>query len=234
MVTKSTHTKRQCPRGYVPGSSRGPRTAVTLLAQVADLQRGQRIRERREELHLTQPAVVDLMEKAAYALPRSHELHPDNAGKAPVTLRGYQTYERGGGIVWEKAKLLAQVLQVDVEVLLNGDRRGEAPDPFPPIRRENGEDRLARMEQRLIGHAEHIEALLAQQDGVLREIKTEQAALRKLIAEQRELKAETDQIHRAILEIVAPHPPAEEPGPAEASARSGRAKKKRAATPSTR
>jgi hypothetical protein len=110
---------------------------------VADVQRGERIRERREELHLTQPAVVDLLEAAAYKLPRSHDLHPDKAGKPPVTLRGFQTYEAGGGIVWEKAKLLAQVLQMDVQEMMSGEPErtvingkvvqdaSVTPSPFP-------------------------------------------------------------------------------------------------------
>lgn len=94
--------------------------AGTNQPDTLDIARGERIKARRQELHLTQPAVVDLIEKAAYELPDTHELHPDRAGKAPVTLRGYQTYEGGGGIVWEKAKLLAQVLQIDVQEMMNG------------------------------------------------------------------------------------------------------------------
>jgi transcriptional regulator with XRE-family HTH domain len=103
-----------------------------LLAQVANIERGTRIRERREALHLTQPAVVELLEEAAKALPETHDLNPKKAGKAPVTLRGYQSYEQGGGIVWEKAKLLAGVLQMDVQSMMNGEPEGpaETPDPF--------------------------------------------------------------------------------------------------------
>jgi hypothetical protein len=143
MDTKSTHTQHRTQRRYAPGSSRGTRSATTLLAQVADIERGQRIRGRREELHLTQPAVVDLLEEAAAELPPTHELHPAKAGKAPVTLRGYQTYEQGGGIVWEKAKLLAQVLQIDVQTMMSGEPErtvingkvvqdaSVTPSPFP-------------------------------------------------------------------------------------------------------
>jgi hypothetical protein len=118
-----------------------------LLGELADKERGDRIRDRRDELHLTQPAVVELLEAAAWQLPESHELHPRTAGKnakppkpqkAPVTLRGYQSYEGGGGIVWEKAKLLAQVLQMDVRVMMSGDERAApAPDPFAKRRQED-------------------------------------------------------------------------------------------------
>lgn len=126
MSTKSRHTKRSGQRRYAPGTSRGRHSTTTLLAQVADIERGQRIKALREALHLTQPAVVDLMERAARELPEDHPLQ----GKAPVTLRGYQTYERGGGIVWDKAKLLAQALQTDVHEIMNGVR-SETPEPFP-------------------------------------------------------------------------------------------------------
>jgi transcriptional regulator with XRE-family HTH domain len=129
MSTQSTHTKHKRQRGYATGSLRGRHSAVTLRDQVADIERGIRIRERREELHLTQPAVVQLLEEAASRLPEDHDLHPARAGKAPVTLRGYQSYEQGGGIVWEKAKLLAQVLQLEVQAMMSGEPE-DTPDPF--------------------------------------------------------------------------------------------------------
>lgn len=149
MGPQSTHTKQKRQPRYAPGTSRKTRSAVTLLAQVADIERGTRIRERREELHLTQPAVVDLIEKAAWQLPRDHDLHPDKAGKAPVSLRGYQTYEQGGGIIWEKAKLLAQVLQMDVQTLMSGPsddadgrlRQVDTPELLTVL---NGENQFAQ------------------------------------------------------------------------------------------
>lgn len=159
MSTKATHTQHSRQRRYVAGSSRGTRSATTLLAQVADIERGTRIRERREELHLTQPAVVDLLEEAAKALPRSHDLHPSNLGKAPVTLRGYQTYEQGGGIVWEKAKLLAGVLQMDVQAMMSGPvEREQTPTPFAgqgdvTARLERIEQSLKRIEDAISGEA---------------------------------------------------------------------------------
>jgi hypothetical protein len=137
-----------------------------LLNQVADIERGQRIRGRREELHLTQPAVVDLMEEAAKALPDTHELHPSKLGRAPVGLRGYQTYEQGGGIVWEKAKLLAEVLHLDVQEMMEGPR--ETPDlltppPAPVDWYRRIEHRLDEHERILTGQSaalERIEAAL--------------------------------------------------------------------------
>lgn len=134
-----------------------------------DSERGQRIRERRMELHLTQPAVVEKIEELAWKLPRDHALQPANAAgedgtpRAPLSLRGLQTYERGGGIVWEKAKLLAQVLQMDPHVMMHGldgeddpesestpDLLGMAsPDAGLADRLDAIERSLARIEQAL-------------------------------------------------------------------------------------
>lgn len=172
MATKSTHTKQRAQRRYAPGTSRGTRSASTLLAQVADVQRGERIRERREELHLTQPAVVDLLDAAAYKLPRSHDLHPDKAGKPPVTLRGFQTYEAGGGIVWEKAKLLAQVLQMDVQEMMSGERvinggtfrQVDTPELLETL---NGDTSLSDVLAELLAAVNRQNQLLARQSDIL-------------------------------------------------------------------
>lgn len=150
MNTKSSTAKLGTQTRYVPGSSRGPRSVTTLLAQVDDIERGQRIKALRESLHLTQPAVVELVEQAAWALPAGHQLRPDVAGKPPatkppVTLRGYQTWEQGGGIAWEKAKLLAKVLQTDVRAMMNG-----VGDETPDLSRGAGEEsQLDRIEREL-------------------------------------------------------------------------------------
>jgi transcriptional regulator with XRE-family HTH domain len=124
---------------------------------VADLERGQRIKARREDLHLTQPAVVELLERAAQELPTDHPMHPDKLGKPPVTLRGLQTWEQGGGIAWEKAKLLALVLQTDVKVLINGVTN-TTPDLF--VKADGPVDeRLDRIEAALttmLGHVENL------------------------------------------------------------------------------
>jgi transcriptional regulator with XRE-family HTH domain len=178
-------------RRYAPGSSRGRHSTTTLLAQLQahieavaggqtdldDNERGQRIKARREELRLTQPAVVEMIEAEAWQLPADHPLRPDRAEKPPITLRGLQAWERGGGIVWEKAKLLAAVLRTDVDELLNGPKT-VAPDLFAP----NG----LPTEERLLALLSKIDARLDDQDKVLREIMAEQARLRSLMAQQDE------------------------------------------------
>lgn len=186
MATKSTHTQHSSHPRYAPGTSRGPRSAITLLAQVANIERGTRIRARREELHLTQPAVVDLLEEAAEALPESHELHPAKAGKPPVTLRGYQTYEQGGGIVWEKAKLLAQVLQMDVQTMMSGDEKTETPDLSKP----------AGIAGELASILQEIKDQLAEQTRVLNEIKT-------AVASEEQAKKETEEATKRLLAAAA-------------------------------
>lgn len=219
MHTKSRHTKPRSQRDYAPNSSRGRHSAGTLLAQVAaqlaeqgeqqavsDRERGDRIKARREELHLTQPAVVDLMEEAALALPRTHDLHPANAGKAPVTLRGFQTYERGGGIVWEKAKLLAQVLQMDVSEMMNGPRE-ETPDLVGALggREENSEPvdvRLDVVEGTLARILERIGQQLDAQTDVLNEIKDLLSSERESAATTRDAAADAREIVREIQEDV--------------------------------
>lgn len=128
MNTKS----RPAKNNYVPGASRQPRSVATLRAQMEDLARGERIKARRQALRLTQPAVVDLLAK--------------RAGAQVVTLRGYQTWEAGGGIRWDNAKVLAEVLDVDPEKLMVGgpyvDAR-ETPDPFATA----DSDLFARLDQ---------------------------------------------------------------------------------------
>lgn len=206
MDTQSTHTQHKRQRRYVPGSSRKPRSAATLLAQVADKQRGERIRERREELHLTQPAVVELLEEAAEALPPTHELHPEKLGKAPLTLRGLQTYEQGGGIVWEKAKLLAQVLQMDVQAMMSGEReQGPTPDPFPPAndaladRLDAIEATLTELRRERAEGMREVQEYLQRQDAILTRI---EAAIQR----EDKLRAETEEFARLAREVVAGRP----------------------------
>lgn len=81
---------------------------ATLLDQMADVARGQRIQELRAARHLTQPAIAELV---------------------GVTLRAYQAWEAGGGITWENAKVLAKKLGTDPEFIMAG-AKPETPDPF--------------------------------------------------------------------------------------------------------
>jgi transcriptional regulator with XRE-family HTH domain len=199
MEAQATHTKPLRRVYYVPASSRAARDTTTFHSEVADKGRGTRIRERREALHLTQPAVVEALEAAARALPPEHELHPGKAGKAPVTLRGYQTYERGGGIVWEKAKLLAQVLGMDVHVMMSGERRErETPDPFP-ARRNGGEDTLTRIEARLDDHAAKVENMLAAQTRALQGIESLLARIEAAISAQEAAASREDASRERLL-----------------------------------
>ncbi len=92
---------------FVPGTSRRPRRAVTLLAQMADVERGERIKALREQLHITQPVIAD---------------------RVGVTLRAYQEWEAGGGIQWENAKRLGKVLGATPDYLMSGD-----PLPTPDL-----------------------------------------------------------------------------------------------------
>lgn len=152
MATKSNNAKSR----YVPGSSRGPRSVTTLLAQMADLARGERIKGLRDDRHLSQPAVVDLLEK--------------KAGARVVTLRGYQAWEAGGGIKWENVKVLAEMHGVAPEWIMSGD---EAHPETPDLMSELDGDRLARIEQRLSQleiAVEHQNANLDRQSAILERI----------------------------------------------------------------
>lgn len=225
MSTQSTNTKHTRQRRYVAGSSRGTHSATTLLAQVANIERGSRIRERREALHLTQPAVVDLLEEAANKLPATHDLHPDKAGKAPVTLRGYQSYEQGGGIVWEKAKLLAQVLQMDVQAMMNGETDEPAPSPFTDKTDDARVLELLESVQQLVLNQNE---LLARQSAILDRIEeavTRDGEVRDEIADLIQLRGR---------ELVEGRPPAGETDPAQGRQRPAGAKSSRAAKPRTR
>ena len=126
---KSSITQKPC----IPGTWRGPRKASTLLAQMADLERGQRIKELRESRHLTQEAMAD---------------------KLGVTLRGYQEWEAGGGIKWENVKKLAKQHGVEADFLMNGPKP-ETPDLL-------GASQLDRIEKIVTGLADSVGSIEAQ------------------------------------------------------------------------
>lgn len=215
MQSRRMQSATQAP--FRKDSWQSPRNARTLRAFMAlrNQEIGQRLRELRGQKPQTTVA--------------------DELG---VAERTYQNWEAGDAKPsYRNLQRIAAYFGVGEDYILTGERRGAVPASTPdilPARRGDGEDRLARMEEALIGHAEHIEALLERQDDVLREIKTEQAALRDLIAEHRGLKEETDQVHRAIQDFLATFPPASATAPAATPQRSGRAKKKPAAAPGTR
>lgn len=207
MSTKSRVAKQGRKNHYGMSSSRRARTVTTLLAQVEDLERGQRIKARREKLRLTQPAVVDLVEQLAYELPDGHALHPDIAGKAPLTLRGYQQYERGGGIVWEKAKLLATALRMEADELMNGEKP-ETPDLFPFGDNEAllhaVYERLGRLEKRL-------EEVIGQRTKQTTDI------IQRLADLENALSARTDALLPGIQELLAAAEESRHVGPAQTS-----------------
>src|SRR4051794_39121082 len=93
---------------FAASSSRRTRRASTLLAQMAELARGERIKQLREDRHLTQPAVAEAV---------------------GVTLRAYQAWEATGGIRWGNAKKLAAFFGIDVQELWAGGTgtHGETP-----------------------------------------------------------------------------------------------------------
>lgn len=103
-MTNSITKPHGAKKSFVPGTSRGPRSARTLLLQMAmeeerQKEIGARIKELREGRRLTQPVVAD---------------------RVGVTLRAYQAWEAGGGIAWQNLGRLAEVLGVDEDHVLYG------------------------------------------------------------------------------------------------------------------
>jgi transcriptional regulator with XRE-family HTH domain len=91
-----------------------------MASEMADLERGERIRELREARRLTQPAVWERM--CAVGGPKPN-------GKPFISFRMYQRYEEGRGISWEKLRVLAQVLDAGEDYILRGE--GERRQPRP-------------------------------------------------------------------------------------------------------
>ena len=132
-------------------SLRATRTVHTLLDQMEDLARGARIKELREQLHLTQPAVAEMI---------------------PVSLRAYQAWEAGGGIAWENVKLLAKKLDADPDYILNGPKP-ETPDLLGVAQMDRLEDKLDAVIDMLLAERQddaaqlraRLRATLARRDG---------------------------------------------------------------------
>ena len=102
---------------------------------MADLQRGDRIKELREQRHLTQPVVAD---------------------RVGVTLRAYQEWEAGGGIQWENAKRLAKVLSSNPDFIMSGERK-DTPNLAAV---EGSGDALKRIENKLEKIDQRLETML--------------------------------------------------------------------------
>lgn len=183
MATKSSVAKRN----YAPGTSRRPRSVDTLRAQMEDLARGERIKALREERHLTQPAVIELFEELA----RRRGWEPKKPGERPLTLRGYQAWEAGGGIKWENVKVLAAVFAEEPEFIMSGRQGGIGRIPDLSLiqgaareeqlddvdtkfskRVDKVEQRLKRIEDALIDDEQSVRALLKKQTELLEDIRT--------------------------------------------------------------
>jgi transcriptional regulator with XRE-family HTH domain len=130
-------------REFVPGSSRIPKRLDTLRAQmaseIADLERGERIRELREARRLTQQAVWERMCVEGGSKPD---------GRPFISLRMYQRYEEGRGISWEKLRVLAEVLDAGEDYILRGEGERRQPRPARSVDNDLAE-RLASIEDRL-------------------------------------------------------------------------------------
>lgn len=88
---------------YVPGTSRGPRSDLTVLLQMAaEAERQKEIGARIKDLRGKMPQQVI-------------------ADRVGVTLRAYQAWEAGGGIAWANYERLAEALGVTEEYILYGE-----------------------------------------------------------------------------------------------------------------
>lgn len=106
-MTNATTKSIFAQRGYVPGTSRSPRSARTLALQMAQAEA-----ERQREIGAR---IKDL---------RGRIPQPVIADRVGVTLRAYQAWEAGGGIAWDNLVKLAEVFGVSedfIEYGLGGD-----------------------------------------------------------------------------------------------------------------
>jgi transcriptional regulator with XRE-family HTH domain len=104
-----------------------------------DHERGDRIKQLRQARRLTQPAVVQRMCDLA---------GPKPSGDPFIVLRTYQKYESGGGISWEKTRVLADVLGTSEDYILRGEGERRQQRPARSIDTEL-ETRIARIEHAL-------------------------------------------------------------------------------------
>lgn len=139
MQTKSTYANRHVVHGASRSTSRRAEFLDTLRGQMDDVARGERIKALREARRLTQPAVVERMCEVG---------GPKPDGRPHISLRGYQRYEEGGGIPWDKTRVLAQVLDTTEDFILRGEGERRQPRPARSIDTDLAE-RLANIEERL-------------------------------------------------------------------------------------
>jgi transcriptional regulator with XRE-family HTH domain len=170
-------------REFVPGSSRIPKRLDTLRAQmaseIADLERGERIRELREARRLTQQAVWERMCVEGGSKPD---------GRPFISLRMYQRYEEGRGISWEKLRVLAEVLDAGEDYILRGEGERRQPRPARSVDADLAE-RLASIEDRLerVSDLPQISERLDHIDAALELAASERQQIAALLARQTEL-----------------------------------------------
>lgn len=154
-----------------------------------------------------------------------------------VELRSAQMWQETGAISYENAKKLAGLIddpERDVDWIMRGPRTN-TPSPFAGTDVVADEIAALRSEiealhQQRSEEAQAVRELLELQSQVLRDIRDEQATLRDLIAEQQEIKAQTDELWplmRAVLEV---HPEAEAAPPAAPRPNAPAARKPAAST----
>lgn len=105
---------------FIPGSSRKPRNARTLLLQMAmEEERAREVGARLKALRGPKP-------------------QPVVAQEVGVTLRAYQRWEAGGGLAWENLQAVARVFGVSENYILYGEETVKGP-----------ESRLDRLEEKV-------------------------------------------------------------------------------------
>ncbi len=112
-------------RRYRAGTSQRAGSLASLREQMADFARGERLRELRQALHLSQE---------------------DFAHEVGVTAKTVRTWEHGGKIKWPNAKNVARFVGVDPEELVEREPVGSAPSLPPPAVTGT---QLDRIEQKL-------------------------------------------------------------------------------------
>lgn len=116
-----------------------------------------------------------------------------------VTERSAADWQRKGGIDYDNAKKLAEIMEVDLDYIWRGPSEADrAPSPFAPA--DALADRLDAIEQALRDareereqHANEIRALLARQDRILESIEAS-------IATEKAAKAASDESAQRLLE----------------------------------
>jgi hypothetical protein len=202
---------------FVPGSSRKPRNARTvLLRMAADQDRADRIRAlKRDHPEYTWQAIAD---------------------RVGVSLRAAQSWQEKGGIEYENAKKLAELWDEDLDYIMRG-RRADTPDLMGIV--DDDDNRLARIEEKLDGgilEQQDLREQIAQQNRNLAAQTEILEGLTNLVGEIRELVAvlqDVRYVERAAAAAVRslpewPAPPELEPAPQEpqrATGTTGRARR---------